>query len=180
MSVETGFQEGLAIVGKAENSIYREVQRFTLKWAWTLILAVALFIWYAFVQQVILGKPVGSKPATDQAMWILWAGFGIGLPVFFHSLKLVVELREKELYLRFFPFPARTVPYQNLKNCQAVEFSPLRDYGGYGLRWSPGKGWAYLIGSKRGVRLELSDGEKLLIGSQHPEKIVEFIEALKK
>jgi hypothetical protein len=170
----------LAIDKKDEKSIYREVQSFTLKWVWTFILAVALFIWYAFFQKVIIGKPVGSKPAPDQAMWILWAVFGMGLPLFFHSLKLVVELREKELYIRFFPFPARVIPYQNLKNYEAAEFRPLRDYGGYGLRWSPWKGWAYIISGKRGVRLELSHGEELLIGSQQPEKIVELIEAQKK
>lgn len=42
---------------------FSEIQRFRLKWAWAGVIAVnGLFI-YAIVQQVILGKPFGNKPA---------------------------------------------------------------------------------------------------------------------
>ena len=50
---------------------FSEIQRFRLKWAWAGVIAVnGLFI-YAIVQQVILGKPFGNKPASDLVLILL-------------------------------------------------------------------------------------------------------------
>ena len=55
------------------------------------------------------------------------------------------------------------------------QYRPILDYGGWGIRWGPGKGWAYNVSGNRGVQLELLDGKQLLIGSQNPEKLAQMI-----
>jgi hypothetical protein len=53
-------------------------------------------------------------------------------------------------------------------------YRPIRDYGGWGIRYGRG-GKAYNVSGNRGVMLELSDGQKLLIGSQRPEELANAI-----
>jgi hypothetical protein len=55
-------------------------------------------------------------------------------------------------------------------------YSSLRDYGGWGIRYGS-KGKAYNVSGSRGVRLELSNGKRLLIGSQRPEELSEAVAA---
>jgi hypothetical protein len=63
-----------------------------------------------------------------------------------------------------------------LKSHEAITYSPLRDYGGWGIRRGA-KGKAYNVSGNHGVRLELSDGKRILIGSQRPEELSEAVAA---
>ena len=57
-----------------------------------MVYGVAAIQWWGFIQQIVLGKPWGNNPGPDWMMWLFWVLFGIGLPVFFHILKLTVEV----------------------------------------------------------------------------------------
>ena len=63
---------------------------------------------------------------------------------------------------------------EDLKTYEVRTYSALREYGGWGIRWGL-NGKAYNVGGNRGVQLELSNGELILIGSRKPD---EFAEAL--
>lgn len=57
-------------------------------------------------------------------------------------------------------------------------FSPLREFGGYGIRISLGKGIrAYFLRGNRGVLVTATSGKKYLIGSHHPERLAAAINA---
>ncbi|WLR42037.1 DUF6141 family protein [Bacillus carboniphilus] len=65
----------------------------------------AAFMWYWFIQQIILGVSLGNNPAPNVVTMVLWLFFGIAFPVFmFRVLKLVTEVREEGIYIRFFSF----------------------------------------------------------------------------
>ncbi|MHC4605892.1 MAG: DUF6141 family protein [Planctomycetota bacterium] len=160
--------------GDTERAVFREVQRFGRMWIWLLILAVALGAGWAFVQQIVLGEPFGDKPAPDWMLWILFAFFGIGLPLLFHILRLVVEVRDDSLYIRFHPFGARTIPFSEIAKFEARTYRPILEYGGWGIRWSRA-GRAYNVSGNRGVQLELEGGKRLLIGSQRAEELEQAI-----
>jgi hypothetical protein len=58
---------------------------------------------------------------------------------------------------------------------ELTEFSPLKDFGGYGIRY--GKGiTAYYLSGRRGVKVSNADGKKYLIGSDHPERLLAVLE----
>ena len=158
-----------------ENVTYCEVQRFRQIWIWLLIVLLAGIAWYGFLQQIALGKPFGGNPAPDLTMWIFWIAFGVGFPLFLYSVKLIVEVKEDGIHIRFFPLHSRTIPFKNLRSYEVRQYRPILDYGGWGIRWGPGKGWAYNVSGDRGVQLELSNGKQLLIGSQNPEKLAQMI-----
>jgi hypothetical protein len=154
--------------------VMHEVQRPPW-YANTIALVIAAVTWCGFIQQIMLGIPFGTKPASDIEMWILFLLFGICFPLFFLSLKLVTKTEKEGIVIRFFPFRSRFIPYQQIKNVQVRPYHPM-SYGGWGIRWSLKKGRAYTMKGKRGIWIELTDGDGLYLGSQKPEKLAKYIQ----
>jgi hypothetical protein len=155
----------------------REVQKAPWYFFVPIILVTGL-IWYGFIQQIVFDIPFGTNPASDTEIWILLGVLGILLPIFFLSIKLTTEVQEDGIYVRFSPFVSRFLPYKDIKQVEACTYNPL-SYGGWGIRWSPKKGWAYNMRGNKGVLIELKNGKQLLIGSEKPEELVRHIKIIK-
>lgn len=136
--------------------LFREEQKFTQIWVLIVVFIPVVLAWYAGIQQILLNKPFGSHPAPDSVLWIIWALFGIAFPVFFFSVKLSTEVRNDGIYICFFPFHRefRTLPFEAIKKYEVRDYSPFKEYGGYGIRYGT-SGKAYNVSGKRGVQLEL-------------------------
>ncbi len=52
---------------------------------------------------------------------------------------------------------------------------PLREFGGWGIRWVPGK-IAYNVSGNQGGWIQRTNDRSVLIGSQHPEDFVKAID----
>lgn len=160
-------------------ALFREVQKMNQIWIWLIIAISIVLSWYGAYQQLLLGKPFGENPAPDWIILLLLLVFGILFPVFFHSIKLVTEVRTDGLYIRFYPFHRsfKTFPFETIQNYDVRTYNPIRDYGGWGIRYGL-KGKAYTTAGNRGVLFEFVDGKKvkkLMVGSQVPEKLSEII-----
>jgi len=155
---------------------YREVQRFRQPWLWLLIAAVSGVSIWSFVQQIIMDKPFGQNPAPDVGVVIIAVIFGLAFPSLFYAINLTTEVRSDGLYVRFFPFHLkfRRIAAESLTRYEVQTYRPIRDYGGWGIRYGRG-GKAYNVSGNCGVMLELSDGGRLLIGSQKPEELANAI-----
>jgi hypothetical protein len=168
------------VLGKGqivEDIIFREEQKIAKVWWTTLIIAtVTALMWYSFIQQIILGQPFGTNPGPDWMVWLFWLLFGIGFPIVWAMMKLVVEVRSDHLLIRFYPLTTRKIPFSDIKQVEARTYKPVREYGGWGLR-----GWgnkrAYNVSGDKGVELELQDGQTIMIGSQKPEELALALEA---
>ena len=88
-------------------------------------------------------------------------------------------VREDGLFVRFSPFHRRekALGPSHLLRWHAREYRALREYGGWGIRYGAA-GKAYNVSGNRGVQLEYSDGQRLLIGSQRPEELCRAIDLL--
>ena len=157
--------------------LYREVQRFRQPLIWIFLISIALFSIYGMVQQLILGKPFGNNPAPDVVLIIIVIIVGLGFPVFFYVMNLTIEVRTDGLYIRFFPLHVsfRKVEFTNIARYEVRTYRPIRDYGGWGIRWGR-KGKAYNVSGNRGLQFELSDGKRLLLGSQKPEELAKALD----
>lgn len=156
-------------------SSYQEEQRLSLWWLWILLAPVVIMSWTGFVQQIILSRPFGNNPAPDWAVGLIVAFYGIGLPVLLLTTRLRIQVQNGVLRIHYFPFWAEKIDLHKVRSVEVSEFRPLRDWGGWGIRWSPGRGWCYTIGGNRGVQLILTDGRKRLIGSARPEELLAAI-----
>jgi hypothetical protein len=160
-----------------------EVQRFNQRWIWILLIgasgtAVCLF-GYGIIKQLVFGQPWGDRPMSDLALAIVGPGimlFVIGMTYLFYAMKLITEVRSDGLFVRFFPLSQRIIPYETITSCVSRTYSPIKEYGGWGIRWGR-SGRAYNVSGNQGVQLELSDKNPLLIGSQRPEELAGAINA---
>ena len=157
--------------------LFREVQRFRQWWLWFLISIGPLTIWLATYRRFVRGERTGTRPTPDNLLLLLWLLIGIGLPLLFFTARLVTEVRSDGLYLRFFPFHRTFLrfPVDSIKHSEARTYSPIKEYGGWGIRYS-WNGKAYNVSGNQGVQFELHGGKRFLVGSQRP---LEFINALR-
>ena len=156
--------------------IYREVQHFRQPWVWALILIGSITLVYGAVQQLVLGKPWGNHPSSDAGLLVLLVVFGFGMPYLFYLTRLITEVRTDGVYIRYFPIHRsfRRFAFSEIRSFEAVTYRPIHDYGGWGIRYGK-SGKVYNVSGNRGVRLELTDRHRLLIGSQKPELLAEAI-----
>ena len=158
-----------------QNLIYREVQHMRQWWLWVIIIAAVAIAWWVFIVQIIEGTPFGSKPAPDVVVWIIAMLIGMALPLLFLMLKMITEVRKDRIRIRYFPLYTRIVAVGEIKTYGAVTNRPIRDYGGWGIKWAGSRGMAYNVSGNKGVQLELTNGKKLLIGSQKAEELAAAI-----
>lgn len=156
-------------------TLFHEEQRFNQWWIWLIIGIAVVIQWWAFVQQIFLERPFGTNPASDWLLTIFWLLFGIGLPLFFLYLKLIVEVTNEAVEIRFRPISKRTIPIGDIVHVEARTYSPLREYGGWGVRGA-GNNKAYNVSGNRGVQLRLQNGQAVMIGSQRADELAEIIE----
>lgn len=104
----------------------------------------------------------------------------LALPLFlvYCLLQMTTEVSATEVRVWFgwVPVYRRAVSITNIQRYHVVQYRPILDYGGWGIR--TGRDGERVLNARgnRGVRLELADGSKLLIGSQRPEELAETIE----
>ncbi len=156
-------------------ALFVESQQFRQPWLWGLLLLVLIAVsggaFAAFKQQA---APTWSKALLGGAALFVFAVMA-GI----YTAELKTEVKPDGLYVRFFPFSAARIAPEELKAAEAVEYHPMRDYGGWGIRWgSAGK--AYSIGGNRGVKLTFRDPRRkpLLIGSNQAEQLATAINGL--
>ena len=145
---------------------FRESQSMRQWWLWAFVLGVQA------ISFILVFREEGIS--TGILLWIIIPTFGINGLLYF--AKLVTEVREEGIYLRFIPFHFKWVKidYTNIEQYESIKYNPIRDYGGWGIKWGR-EGKAYNISGNLGVKLMLNDGKRIMIGSQRPDQMVEAI-----
>jgi len=161
--------------------IFHEEQAFRQVWLWVVLLSSAVLVvglfGYGLFQQWVLGQPWGNQPLSDMALLFVAVsvvGLDLAIVWLFYRLKLVTEVRDDGVYVRFFPLRAKLIPFRDITRCEARTYHPLREYGGWGIRYGR-NGKAYNVSGNQGVQLEFIKDRPLLIGSQQPAALAEAI-----
>jgi hypothetical protein len=75
------------------------------------------------------------------------------------------------------PIYRRVVPLHEIRRIEPTTFRPIADYGFWGVRASRDGERALIARGNRGVRLELTDGSLLVIGSQRADELAQAIQS---
>ena len=170
----------------ADEVLFRESQRFRQPYIIVLVLLPCVLtiaiIGYGMISQLVFDKPFGNDPMPDLVLLIsgpVIILLILGPLALVFLCRLETTVRPDGLYVRFYPFhlSERKIPLEILVSFRALTYRPIRDYGGWGLRFGKG-GRAYNVHGRKGVRLEFADGKHLLIGSQRSEELAAAIEVL--
>jgi len=159
--------------------IYREQQRFSLLLRWFVYISMAL----AALLSIMSVSQTASGQASPNILEILIGILvGVGVPIavaaLFVSMRFETKVRSDGLYVRYYPFHIhfRKFSADDLSECYARQYKPIREYGGWGIRCGLfGKGKAYNVTGNMGVQLVFKNGKRLLIGSQKADKLGEAI-----
>ena len=89
-----------------------------------------------------------------------------------------VSVTPQKLTVRFglLSIPIFRMRLDNLTDAAEHEFSPLADFGGWGIRMNR-QMWAFFLRGTRGVRLTTVKGKQYLIGSDHPQQLLAILRA---
>jgi hypothetical protein len=156
--------------------IYREEQNFAW-WVYALLLAVEVVLGLALTK--VFGD-VGNHPdRTPVGVGIVLA-LAAASPVliFIGLLRMTTEVTPSEtrVWFGWIPTYRRVLPIGTIQRLEVVRYRPLVDFGGWGIRIGRDGERALNARGDRGVRLHLTDGTRLLIGSQNPEALALAIE----
>ena len=98
----------------------------------------------------------------------------------FPVLRPVTEVRPDGLHVRLAPVPgtARHVPFADVASVETATYDAA-GHGGWhwGLRVGPEGDAAYRVAGDEGVRLRLTDGRTLFVGSGRPVALREAVRA---
>lgn len=161
-----------------ENEVlFTERQRFKQWWLWLILLGVnGLFLFEVF-KQVIGGQQFGDKPMSNAGL-LMTTGLTIFLSILFVNFRLDTVIKKDGIYIRFFPFHLKFKHYtwNSLTKSFVRQYSPLTEYGGWGLRLGLfGKGTAFNVSGDKGLQLEFTDNKKLLIGTSKSDELTETL-----
>lgn len=165
---------------KEPEIFYTETQQFRQWWVWMILVGQnALFFW-GICKQLILRQPFGEFPMSNPVL-IFITCLSLLLTFLFLVLRLDMCIKSDGIYVRFFPFHRsyRFYPWNSLTKVYIRQYSPVAEYGGWGVRSGlSGKGKAYNVYGDKVLQIEFTDRKKLLIGTNKPYKMEEVLDMM--
>jgi hypothetical protein len=91
-----------------------------------------------------------------------------------------IEVDDRYLTVRMGIFRLRVLRLElkNILSIETVNFRPIRDFGGWGIR-TGNNGWAYFMSGTEGVQITTTNQQKYIIGSDIPDRLVKVIQIKK-
>jgi hypothetical protein len=157
-------------------TVYREDQNF----AWWVYLALALMATTTALTYLAVGPnaPGASGPRLSGLAVFLLVGLALPSVLVLGVLRMTTEVTPMtcRVWFGWIPTYRHAVPLSSISSVEVVSYRPLADCGGWGIR--RGRDGERVLNARgdRGVRLTLSDGSRLLIGSQRPEELARALE----
>jgi len=109
---------------------------------------------------------------SGQPFWTVAMGLGVMTMTMaiLGSLKLYTRMDSFGVHYRMTPFHFReqTIPWEEIDQIQVRKYSPILEYGGWGIRIGR-NGRAYNVRGNYGLQIVKKNGKKVLIGTQRPE-----------
>jgi hypothetical protein len=147
---------------------FSEEQKFNQAWLW-----IPFVLQFAVVMVILFLIP---NPATWFVITIT-----CGVALLFLIATLRTQVRSDGIYYQFFPFHLRwhRIGVDQITRYTVRTYEPITEYGGWGLRRSRRHGKAYNVKGDVGLQLELTDGKKILFGTQRGEAFKQALDKLK-
>ncbi|MBN1190960.1 MAG: DUF1648 domain-containing protein [Dehalococcoidales bacterium] len=122
---------------------------------------------------------VSAAMAWFSQPWASLLLFMVGLVLVIPYSGMRTAVRREDVTVRFGLPGIRVLRIKtgDIAGLELKEFSPLRDFGGYGIRFNS-RMHAYFMRGSRGVLISLNNGRKYLIGSDRPERLLAVLRVI--
>lgn len=159
---------------------FSETQKFRQWWLWFIFAGIKGLMGFFIITQVLFGEPFGDS-IVDNAALLIGFLFMLILSLLFFIMKLETRISDNGIAVRFYPLQLkfRNYRWEDLEEAYLREYSPIAEYGGWGIRYSfVGKGKALNVSGRMGLQLVFKDGRRLLIGTSKPEDIMQVLSVM--
>ena len=104
---------------------------------------------------------------------------GFCLPIILFCSELRYGINDTGFYYQYFPFQfrERVIPVEEINSFEAVTYDPVKDYGGFGIRYWKG-GRAFTTSGDKGVKINFGNDQTILFGTQKPEELRSALESI--
>lgn len=154
--------------------VFNETQRFNQWWLISLMVFVMIIPFYGFYDKIVKAENTNDIEFVGHIITLVVV---ISSSLLVFSLKLKIRIDEKGITYQFFPihFKSKKIDWSELEKCYVRKYSPMMEYGGWGIRGLRKNNGAYNVKGNMGVQLLFKNGRKLLFGTQEPEKVKRVI-----
>jgi len=144
--------------------LFEENQKFTQWWLWI----------------ILLYFPTSALFIHNDPINYIYVLIGCAIPLVFYLFELRVKVDQNGLHYQFFPlhFKSYTIILDEMEKIEAVEYKPISEYGGWGIKYGF-KGKAYNTSGKLGVKIHLKNGTNILFGSQKHKALAKVLKQIK-
>ena len=146
-----------------EENNYYEIQQFRQIWVWLILLLVEFALLFTILSGMI-----------NLLVSIIIISIGFGFIWLLYRMKLITIINEDGINIIFAPFTNFIIPFNKIKKYQIRQYRPIIEYGGWGIRYSK-SGKVYNVSGKIGLQIELTNGKRLLIGTQNPDALLQTL-----
>jgi len=146
-------------------TLFEEKQKFTQWWLWVILLSFPI---------------ISVGPFDDNEINVYYVLIGLAIPLLFYLFELRIKVNKDGLHYQFFPFHLKlyTIKMEEIESFKAMEYSPLKEYGGWGIRYGF-KGKAYNVSGNKGVKVFLKNGSNIMFGSQNHKELAKALKVAK-
>lgn len=164
-----------------QKTYFKEEQHFSNPGFWVFLIIVITLSFSPLViqlyNQIVLEKPPGENASSSTTLMIILFVLAIvyvAVVIMFKKMRLITVVRDDALYYRYPPFILKDkhISKNLIKRFEIRNYKPIREYGGWGIRSTSGSaGKAYNVKGKTGLQLYLTNGKKVLFGTQRGDAL---------
>jgi hypothetical protein len=122
--------------------------------------------------------------AVAVSMWfiqpwfvLLYGAIALAISLLNGGMRTIVTREMLSVKLGLFGIRVLKIKTSEIASSEVMEFSPIKDFGGYGIRFNR-KMYAYFLKGNRGIKITLGHGMQYLIGADQPEQMLAVIKAV--
>lgn len=151
---------------------FKEEQKFSQWWLWLILTSLGILPFVGIYKQFIVGEPFGDKPIPNTGLIILSVVIFLMVGLFL-VMRLQTTIDATGIEMRYFPFLKKKICWHEIKTAKVINYGFV---GGWGIRLWTDYGTVYNVKGNKGVAIQLTNGKKLLIGTQKEAELKQVIE----
>jgi hypothetical protein len=158
--------------------LFTETQRFRQWWLWLLILGCNIIV-ICLIWSISNDGSAGKNLSGTERILVSLIGPVVSILVLLIP-KLETRIQDDGIYVKFFPFHLSFRHYKgnDISKAYVRKYSPLGDYGGWGIRFGFGNGKAFNVSGNMGLQLQFNNERRLLIGTNKPEELEAVLKSI--
>ena len=145
---------------------FEEKQKFTQWWLWVILLSFPI---------------ISVGPFDENEINVYYVLIGLAIPLLLYLFELRIKVNEDGFHYHFSPFHLKfhTIKMDEIESFKAMEYSSLKEYGGWGIKYGF-KGKAYNVSGNKGVKVFLKNGNNIMFGSQKYKEMEKTLKKVRK